>query len=274
LETFRWGGEFFNQNKKHKPTEVIIPTPKRGYYTTSGVRVPGTTTIIGRFKESGGLIHWANQLAYEPYRACRAQIEKIVQQGAVDPGTIADCWALLQKPADACDYRTARDTAAGVGTIVHARIDAYIRGKKLDISELPEDFVGDPMAESQQGFDAFLQWAGSTSFQLVEGEMQLVSDNHKFGGTPDVVFVRGAKCVGDWKTGDLYPVQVLPQLAAYENLLIEHDKLKGGAGGHAISINKKTGGFTHRYFTPEEMAIGWKVFIAMRELYELLKEIK
>lgn len=251
-----------------------MPTPKKGYYTSSGLRVPGVTTIIGRFKDSGGLIHWANQLAYEPYRAVRAQLEKIVSTGLLDPGTIADSKDLLAAPADAADYRTARDSAAGIGTIVHARVDAYIRGRKFDVSQIPEDFVGDPMAESQAGFDAFLQWAGSTQFRLVEGEMQLVSDKHLYGGTPDVVLVQGASCPGDWKTGDLYPVQVLPQLAAYERLLIDAGKIKGGAGAHAISINKKTGGFVHRYFTADEMETGWSVFSLMNTLYQLLKEIK
>jgi hypothetical protein len=33
--------------------------PKGGYRNAEGVRVPGVTTIIGRFKDSGGLINWA-----------------------------------------------------------------------------------------------------------------------------------------------------------------------------------------------------------------------
>lgn len=36
-----------------------MPHPKQGYFTKDGVRVPGTTTIISRFKESGALIYWA-----------------------------------------------------------------------------------------------------------------------------------------------------------------------------------------------------------------------
>src|ERR1039458_3349974 len=37
----------------------IMPTPKKGYYTKAGVACPGTTTIIGRFKDAGALIGWA-----------------------------------------------------------------------------------------------------------------------------------------------------------------------------------------------------------------------
>jgi hypothetical protein len=33
--------------------------PSGGYHNKDGQRVPGTTTIIGRFKDSGGLMYWA-----------------------------------------------------------------------------------------------------------------------------------------------------------------------------------------------------------------------
>jgi hypothetical protein len=33
--------------------------PTHGYVNAAGEKIPGTTTIIGRFKESGGLIQWA-----------------------------------------------------------------------------------------------------------------------------------------------------------------------------------------------------------------------
>ena len=36
-----------------------MPHPKAGYRDADGKRIPGVTTIIGRFKESGGLIRWA-----------------------------------------------------------------------------------------------------------------------------------------------------------------------------------------------------------------------
>jgi hypothetical protein len=247
-----------------------MPTPKKGYYTQKGERVPGVTTILGRFKDSGALIHWANQIAYTPYREVRAMIERILKQGALDPGTVKDCKELLSKPEDFCDYRIMRDTAAGIGTVVHSRVDNHIRGATADVLTLsPEE-----MESSQTGFNAFLEWAGSTQFELAEAEMQIVSEVYRYGGTPDVIMVRGQRTVGDWKTGDLYPEQILPQLAAYENLLVEQDKITGGIGGHAMSINKKTGGFVHRFFTPEEMSTGWSIFTKMRELYDLVKFAK
>ncbi len=250
-----------------------MPTPTKGYWNAKGERVPGTTTIISRFKDSGALIHWANHLAYDPYRQLRAWTESVMSLGVLSPGLIADAKTLLAVPADACDYRKARDTAAGIGTIVHERVDCHIRGREFD----PKPFVTldlpDPLEASKLGFEAFQAWAGSTNFKLVEGEIQLVSNDYNYGGTPDVCLVRGLRELGDWKSGDIYAEQVLPQLAAYRQLLVEN-KRKVGKGAHAISINKKTGGFTHRYFTPDEMAKGWKAFCLMNELYQLVKELK
>ena len=255
---------------------IFMPTPRQGYYNAKGQRVPGTTTIIGRFKDSGALIHWANQLSYKPYREYRAAIEKVVETGAVSSGMLDDLKQLLTTAPDHCDYRVARDAAATVGTIVHGRVDAFIRHKEFDPAEfLSVDLCTNQkvMDASELGFQAFKQWAGSTAFELAEGEVQFVSNAYNYGGTPDVVMVSGTRHVGDWKTGDLYVQQILPQLSAYQQLLIENDRdVKPGA--HAISINKTTGGFTHKYFTPDETFKGWRVFKLMLDLYELLKEIK
>jgi len=250
-----------------------MPTPKAGYYNVKGERVPGTTTIISRFKDSGALIHWANQLSFIPYRQVRAWTESVVSLGVLSPGLIADAKAFLAVPADACDYRKARDTAAGVGTIVHERVDCHVRGREFNPVPFITPDMPDPIEASKLGFEAFLQWAGSTNFKLVEGEVQLVSNQFNYGGTPDVCLVRGFQELGDWKSGDIYAEQVLPQLAAYRQLLVENGR-QVGEGAHAISINKKTGGFTHRYFTPGEMAKGWKAFLLMNELYQLVKELK
>ncbi len=250
-----------------------MPTPTKGYWNAKGKRVPGTTTIISRFKDSGALLWWANRLAYDPYRQLRAWAESAISIGALSPGLIADVKALLEKPADACDYRVARDSAASIGTIGHERVDCFIRGRDFDPVPFVTPEIPNPVAASQLCFDAFQQWAGSTNFKLVEGEIQLVSNDYNYGGTPDVCLVRGQQELGDWKSGDLYAEQVLPQLAAYRQLLVENNREVGG-GAHAISINKKTGGFTHRYFTQDEMALGWRAFCLMNELYQLVKGLK
>ena len=69
--------------------------PRPGYYLADGSHVPSVTTIIGRFKESGGLIHWA--------------------------------WALGKEGKD---YREVRDKAADAGTMAHDAVEAWVHGKR------------------------------------------------------------------------------------------------------------------------------------------------
>lgn len=248
-----------------------MPTARGGYFTKAGILVPSVTTVI--IKDSGGIIHWANRLAFGPYMQARALLEQREAPGTTDLDWHANVSAFLARPPELADYRAVRDRAAGVGTIVHARVDCHIRGVAFDPSSYVAADIPDPLAASQVGFEAFQEWAHSNKFELVDGEKPLVSEKYLYGGTRDVIAVAGKRQIGDWKTGALYAEQLLPQLAAYHQLEIEH----GGqldAGSHAISINRDSGGFVHRYFTPGEMETGWRAFMLMRELYDLVKEMK
>ncbi len=73
--------------------------PKGGYKNKEGQRVPGVTTIIGRFKDSGGLMFWACEQG------------KAIERGEIDK--------LYDK----------RDEAAEAGTIAHALVEMHISGE-------------------------------------------------------------------------------------------------------------------------------------------------
>src|ERR1700731_1561533 len=53
------------------------------YKDHRGNRLPSVTTIIGRFKESGGLLYWANQQGLEGKTLDQARVE------VTTPGTLA-----------------------------------------------------------------------------------------------------------------------------------------------------------------------------------------
>lgn len=73
-----------------------MPTQKKGYYLKDGARAPSVTTILGRFKEAGGLMHWA--------------------------------WDCGMK---GLDYRAVRDAAADAGTLAHAAVDDWIHQRPV-----------------------------------------------------------------------------------------------------------------------------------------------
>src|ERR1051326_3779732 len=55
--------------------------PTQPYRTKNGKRVPGVTTILSRFKDSGGLIWWANRLALEPLLQARHLLDLATTNG-------------------------------------------------------------------------------------------------------------------------------------------------------------------------------------------------
>src|SRR5216683_7786479 len=96
------------QSLRPKRSHSNMPTPKAGYFLKDGSKVPGTTTIIGRFKDSGGLMFWA----FEQGKSGKARL-----------------------------YDDA-EKAADIGTCAHAMVEARIKGAghfDLGATGLPEE---------------------------------------------------------------------------------------------------------------------------------------
>lgn len=78
-----------------------MATKKGGYFLADGItRVPSVTTILSRFKDSGGLIHWAWQLG-----------------------------------KDGKDYREERDKAADAGTMAHEAVENWLHNRPVMFDE-------------------------------------------------------------------------------------------------------------------------------------------
>jgi hypothetical protein len=212
-----------------------MATPKLGYFTKSGEKVPGTTTVIGRFKESGGLVHWAWKLGMEGK-----------------------------------NYREVRDDAANSGTIAHDMVEAFIRQKDY---VRPPNVADDVFERAQVSFGAFEKWAQQTHLKPVDTECGLVSETYKYGGTLDAMLVDGKLALGDWKTSNALYQDYLLQLAAYKNLWEENYPDRPVTGGlHLIRFDKEYGDFTHRWFP--ELDDAWRQFKLFRQAYDLDIKLK
>lgn len=230
--------------------------PKKGYHIDL-LRIPGVTTIIGRFKDSGALMHWAfNQ-------------GKAAERGEIN--------GLYDK----------RDEAAELGTLVHDVVEEMVRTDQVDD---PEIVLGDwdaakHLTDAQyeqvlSGATAFSNWANTTHIEIVEQEVQLVSREYRFGGTPDAIgVIDGEYCLLDWKTSKgVYP-DFLIQLAAYKHLVEEGERLNGAdwepyeiKGFHLCKFSKNHGDFSHHYFKNLDEA--WELFKLYRQAYDLDKALK
>src|SRR3990167_7613376 len=180
------------------------------YKDAKGNRVPSVTTILSRFKESGGLLYWANQAG------------------------------LSGKTLD-----EARAPVATAGTMEHDVVEAHIN--KLALPELSGD--PETVAKARSAYDTYLKWADMYKLKIRHTEVSLVSNAHRFGGRLDAIGVNGEGLVLlDWKTSNAVYADYLLQLAGYKLLWEENYPEHPLIGFHLCRFAKEEGDFSHHYF--------------------------
>lgn len=216
--------------------------PKSGYRTKDNKKVPGVTTIIGRFKDSGALLWWA-----------------FSQGQASERGEIN---SLYDK----------RDEASDAGTLAHSMVEAYI-----NFSEMPDllEHSNEVADLAQQGFENYKEWSENNKMKILYQEVDLVSEVYKFGGALDAIGqnAKGELCLVDWKTSNgCYP-DYLIQLAAYKQLWQENNPDQPITGGfHLCRFSKDNADFTHHYWS--ELDDAWEQFKLFLKAYEIDKRLK
>ena len=213
-----------------------MPTPKKGYYLADGTtKVPGVTTILSRFKESGALMWWA--------------------------------W---DQGRQGLDYRATKQIAANAGTLAHNMVEAHLRGLTMpEVDDVDDEII----VQAQKGYENFLNFEKMTNLVITPLETPMVSERWGFGGTPDALLtLDGVPALGDWKTGGLY-IDALMQMAAYQKLYEEvhpNEWLPGGF--HLCRFNRDTADFTHHHF--QDLNDAWEMFKLLLSAYQLDKVLK
>lgn len=208
--------------------------PTTIYRLKDGTRVPGVTTIIGRFKDSNGLLFWAFEQG---------------QSGAA---------SLYEKA----------EVAADIGSIAHDAVEHHLRKEEFEFDE------SDIGQKAKQAFEQYLTWEKQTAVKVLATEVNLVSEKHRFGGCPDAVGQMDGKYVLlDWKTSNAVYADHLIQLAAYRELWNEtHPKMQLSDDAYLCRFSKEYPDFEVRKFSGLEQ--GWKIFQLYREAYDLDKELR
>ena len=209
--------------------------PTQTYRMKNGQKVPGVTTVIGQLGWSkGALMFWA--------------------------------W---QQGKDGLDFRATRDTAADLGTIVHALIETEMRGKKCDLTQVPYAFK----EKAENALLAFWEWRDAYKLEPTGSEIPLTSEVYQFGGTMDYpAKVQGRRVILDLKTAkDVYPDNWI-QVAAYGQLWNEAHPEDLATGYHILRVGKEDGGFAHHY--KPSLVDEWEAFTHLLALYELKRRIE
>lgn len=147
------------------------------------------------------------------------------------------------------------------------------------VRELTENYtkdLSDKDAEAvKSAFGAFREWWDSSKFEPVYMEEQMVSEMHKYGGTPDLVGrdAKGNLVMVDFKTSDGTYTDYLYQLGAYRILHNEvYPDMPLTGGSHLCRFSKENGDFVHHYYPNLDLAE--EGFLLMRRLYDIDKELK
>jgi len=217
-----------------------MATPKKGYYNAAGKRIPGVTTILGRFKESGALMHWA------------------FKQGQEGKAHLYE----------------ERDQAANTGTLAHEMVENYVNGAN------PMSILKGHDSATKEGalnaYQMFREWHENSKIEIISKwqEIQMVSEAHQYGGTPDAIGrdAKGRLCLLDWKTSNSVYSDYGLQLAGYAQLWEENnpgDPITGGF--HICRFSKDHPDFSHHYYA--DLSLEWQQFQAYREAYTRDKAI-
>jgi hypothetical protein len=160
------------------------------------------------------------------------------------------------------------DDKAEIGTCAHYLIECDVKGVDPDLS----DYSPRTVSLAENGLLKWLDWKPS-DFTLVGSELQLVSEQYRYGGTCDIVCTsQGKTMLVDIKTSGsgVWP-EMKHQVCAYEMLLLEHGYIideiwilrVGRDDTEGFDAVKVYNWETHR-----------KVFLHCRELYDLIKVAK
>lgn len=224
--------------------------PRDGYYLRDGRRVPGTTTITGRGKDSGGLVFVAKKNWHEAGR--------------------------LGHPFDRDAYWSGPEggNALLAGTIVHQWIEDHLHGDEQ--TEYPNAPAG-VIQNARIGFKAFEKWTRQVRLSIIETEVPLVSTEYEFGGTIDMIAtIMDERALWDWKTSNATYPDYIAQLAAYRQLLRERDGVAAPTEAYLVRLGKQMGDFHVHYWPENVLDEGWEWFMAAKRLHEqdsLLKKV-
>jgi hypothetical protein len=203
------------------------------YKLADGTRVPGSTTICNRFKEAGGLIHWA--------------------------------WA---QGRDGKDFRETRDNAADAGGIAHDMIEADIHGDPLpDFSRSKPEHV----TLALKALEAFREWRDQVKLEVLETESPLVSEKFRYGGTFDALArINGKLMLLDWKTSSGVYGDYIAQVASYRQLLRECRGLEV-EGAQLLRFGKEFADFHLHHYPLAVLDHGFRFFELAREAFDVDK---
>jgi hypothetical protein len=160
------------------------------------------------------------------------------------------------------------DELAQVGSCAHAMVEAMLKNTEPDLA----DFSKAQIDMAENSILSFLEWQKSNKLEVLQTELQLVSEKLKYGGTIDCYCkLNGLYTVLDFKTGKGIYDDYLFQVSAYKYLAIENGYPVNQVGILQIGRTEDEG-FSEVYLTDTQLH--FKLFSYCLEIYNLKNQLK
>ena len=223
-----------------------MPRPKEGYRSKIAPfeRFPGVTTISGTLDDG--------------------KADRLIG------------WTIKEMKAGN-DPRQRKAQAADVGTVGHALIELVLGSGPGEVIDLDAALI--PYPKELHGpalivLASFNEWAEEKHIVVRSKEEPMVSEDWRFGSTPDLIFkTKKGLAICDWKSSrDIYPTTWI-EMAARKVLWDENYPNEPiTAGFHILRLNKSALSFSHHYH--RDLPGAWEIFANLLDNYWLLKEFK
>lgn len=209
------------------PNEEKLPSNTHTRYRIeNGTVVPSVTHILG-ILDKGGLNHW--------------------------------CWEMGRQ---GLDWREVRDAAARVGTLAHNFIACHLEGSAPVLG----GYSPEETKKANSCFAKYLAWEKKNPLTPVIIETPFVSEEFKYGGTPDLLAeINGEFVLIDFKTGGGIYRSYFYQVAAYRKLLEEQGWPVAGAMILRISPDESN----YEVAIARDYDRDWQAFQHCLGIYEL-----
>ena len=204
------------------------------YQNEAGVRIPGTTTVLGVLNKPL-LVPWVNNLGLQ-----------------------------------GINVRDYVDDKADIGTLVHEMMFCDLKGNKVDTSY----YTGQQIDIAKNSFKKYLDWKKQHTIEPIVLEEPMVSEQFQFGGTIDnYCLLDGVFTLIDYKTCKaLYPEHFI-QVTAYRQLLKENGyKVKNCAILRVGRVDME--GFEFQEIHKKKIELCWKMFKYCLGIYNLQKQLR
>jgi hypothetical protein len=221
-------------------TKLVRNAPHQKYHLADGTQVPGGSTICKIGDDAGALIHWAWNLGREGK-----------------------------------DYRQERDKAADIGTVAHFLIECFLNNQVADLSDYDQEDIDKALI----CYNKFIDWWDGQEFEKLATEIQMVNEEHRYGGTIDLIArtQKGEHILIDFKTSKRISESYWRQCAGYAQLwnsCITEPFKHGKIVNHAIvRIGKQDEG-DFEVVWKDDLSKEWLVFQKQVDLYWAMQAAK